>query len=123
MHVKIGGNTFRWEVAGRLNCCGCREHSRLSPMGYNFYEERVPGDFNRFVDAFLYHLYTQSKYVHVIADRKGGMWDRYLFSKLGERMELELANGSKVYFKCSFSGWTRNPNTGRLVQLVTIIRE
>lgn len=116
-----------WLISAPLDCCGVMEHSLLQTadrLPSWRYEEPLGGEFDRFVDAFLYYLHTRERpYLHVIADKQGGCWDRYLFSKLGKRMKLTLADGREVFFKCSFSGWTRNPNTGNQIQLVTIIEE
>lgn len=122
MQVKIDGKCFSWHSErSHFDCCGVTEHYSLSRY-WSDWEDCLHGEFPDFVSAFLYSL-IDIEGVNVVTDKKGGFWDRYLFEALAERMELELDDGTMLYFKCTFSGWIRNPNTYNLIQLVTIIKE
>lgn len=124
MRVKINGVWYTWYVEHNADgCCGCNNPHDLSvdDRPISRWDEQLRGDFPDFCSAFLFSL-SGNTYTNIITDCKGGMWDTHLFAHLAKSMTLSRPNKKDVIFDCSFSGWHRNPNTGNMIQAVTIVR-
>ena len=136
MIVEIGNDRYEWAAyPNAIQCCGVINPARLymrtvtaatpstTTAAPAHWAERVDGDFPDFVSAFLYWMYINGNYIYAISSVYRDYWHTQLIKNLGPNMELELANGQKIKYKCTFSGWHRNPHSGNKIQVITIRRE